>query len=52
MESNEKKNQLGLWRWKQTFHILMSESLWMAGKNIASEGKNSDPGCFLDVCWN
>lgn len=34
----------------QTFYILMSESPWMAGMNIASEGKKSGPGCFLDGC--
>lgn len=43
MESNEKR--------KQTFYIpaiYMSEDLYMAGNNTASEGEKSDPGSFLD----
>lgn len=44
MESNEKR--------KQTFYILMSEDLYMAGNNTASEGEKSDPGSFLDGFWN
>lgn len=48
MESNEKINEPGLLKRKQTFYILMSEDLCMARNNTASEGEKSDLGSFLD----